>query len=51
MTNEKGTGSEPQRIGFVGMAVGMGILVAAVGTSSVAGSGGVLVLVGFSVFN
>jgi putative MFS transporter len=40
-----------QRIGFLGMMVGMGILVAAVGSSSAAASGGVLVLVGFSVFN
>jgi putative MFS transporter len=40
-----------QGIGFLGMVLGMGILVAAVGGPSDASQSPVLVLVGFSVFN
>jgi hypothetical protein len=40
-----------QGIGFLGMVLGMGILVAAVGGPSGDGQSAVLVLVGFSVFN
>jgi putative MFS transporter len=40
-----------QGIGFIGMALGMGILVVAVGGPDAAGQSALLVLVGFSVFN
>jgi len=40
-----------QAIGFLGMVLGMGILFVATGSSTAAGASGVLVLLGFSVFN
>jgi putative MFS transporter len=40
-----------QAIGFLGMVAGMGILFFATGSSTAAGASGLLVIVGFSVFN